>query len=72
MIRHNPSFLFHVPGCDTILDSSGHNKYDSNYISLEQLRDMKHKPSMIVDVVDTRSGRRIGSMATSVALVKFG
>jgi hypothetical protein len=62
-----PNFLF---GAEFALDPQGHYKYDSNYLTLEQLHEYPKKPEK-VEVLDCRQKSHLGSIRTSLAFIKF-
>jgi hypothetical protein len=65
------AFLFHVPGAEYALDTNGHYKYDCNYLTLQQLKEMSHPPQE-VGVMDCRMNKMITKhMNTNLALQKF-
>jgi len=69
-----PNFLFHVPGASSIFDNEKHRFiYENNWLNLEQLRSMEHKPREVEVVQKTgdRTSRTLGRMATATALLKF-
>lgn len=55
-----PTFLFHIPKCDGML----------NYDELADVMGKRNAPK-IVHVIDTSSRKRLGAVPSSVALLKF-
>jgi hypothetical protein len=64
------AFLFHCPGAEYALDGDGHYKYESNYLTIDQLKSMEHPPKE-VGVLDRKCGKKLGMINTNLAFEKF-
>ena len=70
------TFLFHVPWCRDLWDTDEHNfPYKNNWLTLSELEGLpqQNTPKEVeVIQINGNGSRKLGKIATSLAILKFG